>query len=110
MKRETISAKDIFPEGFYEECLDGDIDEGYVRVPGDAEFMIDTDRFESIASWITGVDGDNYAAWWVLIVRRRSDNMHFKVEYDESHEGGSNIFSQTATQVFPKQVTSIIYE
>ena len=111
IERETIPANIIFPEGFHEECLDcNDVEEKYARIPGDIEYFIDKERFEYIISYINNVDGDNCAAFWVLIIRRKSDSTYFKIEYDESHEGGSSIFYETGVQVFPTQVISVTYE
>lgn len=112
-KRENISVRDMFTE---QTLIDSSVEEesydGEVWYNTYAEQLHHfNDSFELILNFIDSTDLDNETEYITAIVRRKSDSRYFKFEFVSCHyNGSSNILSRTATEVFPKQVVSIIYE
>ncbi len=45
-----------------------------------------------------------------IIFRRKSDGLYFKTTYTQFGHNGNNLLEQKAIRVYPKEVTTTIYE
>jgi hypothetical protein len=92
MEREEIIMSDIYTEG--EE--------------------IPWDNSKSGYSWVKdrklNYDAEKNMVDVEVIFQRISDGKYFKVTYTQYNHCGNSLEDETAIEVFPKQVVSIIYE
>ena len=95
MKRETFLIKDLIQK------LDLDEDDIYT--------ISDIPGYTKVSSEITDTDLEKGYQDLRVIFRRDIDNKFFEINYLDSYDS-SEFLESEATEVFPKQVTTTIYE
>ena len=95
MKRETFLIKDLIQK------LDLDEDDIYT--------ISDIPGYTEISSEITYTDLEKGYQELRVIFKRNLDNTFFVINYLDSYDS-SEFLESEATEVFPKQVTTTIYE
>ena len=95
MKRETFLIKDLIQK------LDLDEDDIYT--------ISDIPGYTKVSSEITDTDLEKGYQEVKMVFKRNSDNTFFEINYLDSYDS-SEFLESEATEVFPKQVTTTIYE
>lgn len=67
------------------------------------------EEYELIESKIHSCDEEDGGGWYTVIIKRKSDNKYFSMEYCD-WDIKNNELGGFLEEVFPKQVTITIYE
>lgn len=96
MKREQIELREIIKHH-------GDITEDWCE-------EVDDLPFEYIQEEQVCFDTEKGYINLELIFKRKSDDKYFKVKYSNWGQGETDMFEKIAKEIFPKQITTTIYE
>ena len=61
-------------------------------------------------SYVTQERTDGDGEWWRVIVKRKSDVKHFEFQWGYSHGSGNYYYEDDLIEVFPKVITTTVYE
>jgi hypothetical protein len=101
MNREKIKMNEYLPKE--------ELEKDYANVSVLYE-DVENPPFDFVEEKSIGYDAEKNVVEYELILKRHSDSKYFKVEYSQYSYLGSSIKIEYGMQVFPKQITTIIYE